>query len=329
MPTDPLAPPAEGVAVDPAAPPMPPCESAATDPGAPDAGTTDPTATDPNAPGAPDATVPCATAVAPTQAEDDFADIYGYNPVADPNLPDPVAMPGAFDPWQKYNRQIHRFNNVVDRNVAKPLARGYVKIVPRPLRLGVNNFFSNISQPLTALNSLLQGKPKQAGQALGRFLINSTLGIGGIFDPARDAKLPHVSEDFGQTLGVWGWKRSRYVELPLFGPRTVRDMFGMVGDAPFSPLRGVESDLLRLPLQSMQLVDLRAQLLSTDSLREGAEDDYALVRDAWSQRRDYQIFGDRIEEGDAPLPDYLRDMEDEPTVPVDAMPVPVPGGGVN
>jgi phospholipid-binding lipoprotein MlaA len=274
------------------------------------------------------AEVPADATLVPTDAEKEFAEIYGqqYDPVADPFLPEPVELPGAFDPWEKYNRKMHRFNNAVDRGVAQPLARGYVKVVPRPVRLGVSNFFSNLGQPLTAVNALLQGKPKAAGQALGRFLLNSTLGIGGIFDPARDAKLPHHNEDFGQTLGVWGWKRSRYFELPLFGPRTVRDVFGMVGDAPLSPLRSVETDNVRIPLQGLQLVDLRSQLLATDSLREGAEDDYTLVRDAWSQRRDYQIFGERAQEEG--LPDYLLEGEEQPTVPVDAMPVPPTGGGI-
>lgn len=273
---------------------------------------------------------PADDATAPTDAEQAFSDIYGtqdYNPVADPNLPDAAVMPGAYDPWEGYNRRMHRFNNAIDHGVARPLARGYVKVVPRPVRLGVSNFFNNLGQPLTMVNSLLQGKPKQAGQALGRFLLNSTFGVAGIFDPATRAQLPQKSEDFGQTLGVWGWKRSRYFELPLFGPRTVRDVFGMGGDAPLSPLRGVEADRIRVPLQGLQLVDMRSQLLSTDSLREGAEDDYALVRDAWSQRRDYQIFGDRLSDDGRDLPDYLREDEGDSTVPVDAMPVLVPGNG--
>lgn len=258
-------------------------------------------------------------AQAPTDAERDYDAIYGQ--YGDPNLPEPANTPTTFDPWERYNRQMHRFNNAVDRTVARPLARGYVKVVPRPFRLGVSNFFNNLGQPVSAVNALLQGKPKQAGQSLGRFLLNSTLGIAGIFDPASDAKLPNKSEDFGQTLGVWGWRKSRFVELPLFGPRTLRDTFGMVGDAPLSPLRQVEDDRIRIPLQGLQLVDVRAQLLATDSFREGAEDDYTLVRDAWMQRRDYQIFGDRMNRDDADsLPDYLRD-DTNPQVPVDAMPM--------
>ena len=265
-----------------------------------------------------------------TPAEDDYSAIYGdeYNPVADPTLPPGVEMPVSYDPWEKFNRNMHRFNNAVDRTIARPLALGYVKVVPRPVRLGVGNFFSNLGEPITALNSLLQGKPKQAGQSLGRFLLNSTLGIGGIFDPTTDANLPRKNEDFGQTLGVWGWKRSRYVELPLFGPRTIRDVFGLIGDAPLSPIRQVENDKTRFFLQGLQLVNVRAQLLSIDSLREGAVDEYALWRDSWLQRRNYQIGEDRKQSDDENLPDYLLEEEENPIVPIDAMPVvvPTPGG---
>jgi phospholipid-binding lipoprotein MlaA len=245
-----------------------------------------------------------------------------YDPIADPTLPEPVALPTAYDPWEKYNRRMHRLNDAVDRRVAKPLATAYVRVVPRPVRLGVGNFFHNLGQPVSALNALLQGKPKQAGQSVGRFLLNATLGIGGLFDPATSAKIPNRSEDFGQTLGVWGWKKSRYVELPLFGPRTVRDVFGMAGDAPLSPIRPIEEDKLRIFLQGLQLVDVRTQVLSVDHMREGATDDYALLRDAWLQRRNYQIFGDRESDDDASLPDYLLEEESNPTVPIDAMPMP-------
>ena len=271
---------------------------------------------------------------APTSApDDDFAAIYGqdaYNPVADPTLPPAAQLPGSYDPWEKFNRRMHRFNNAVDRGIARPLARGYVKAVPRPVRLGIGNFFDNLGQPLTVVNSLLQGKPGRAAQALGRFLLNTTLGIGGLFDPASDAGLTRKSEDFGQTLGTWGWKRSRYVELPLFGPRTVRDAFGLLGDAPLSPVRQIDDNRWRYGLQGLNLVNVRADLLPLDAQRVGAPDDYALVRDAWLQRRNYQIDSDRKHRPeDESLPDYLREEEDNPTVPMDAMPavVPLQGGG--
>ncbi len=294
-------------------------------------------ATTPGGADAPPAESPTADAVdagsdaTPTEAERDFAALYGnaqdpYDPVADPTLPVSTQPPTAFDPWEPLNRRIHRFNDATDRRLARPLALAYVRVVPRPVRLGVSNFFSNLFQPLVAVNSLLQGKPKQSAQALGRFALNLTLGLGGLLDPATDANLPRRNEDFGQTLGVWGWKRSRYVVLPLFGPRTVRDTVGLVGDAPLSPVRQIDDDALRIFLQGLELVEVRTQLLALDAIREGSTDEYALIRDAWLQRRDYQVFGDRQLDEDTSLPDYLRD-DDNPSVPADAMPMMPTDGG--
>ena len=279
-----------------------------------------------------DAPAPVVDNATASEGEDDFAAIYGqsatYDPVADPTLPAPVQAPVAYDPWEKFNRQVHGFNNAVDRTVARPLARAYVAAVPRPVRLGVGNFFDNLRQPLTMVNQLLQGRPRDATQTFGRFVVNSTLGIGGLFDPASDLKMKRRSEDFGQTLGTWGWRRSRYIELPFFGPRTVRDVLGMAGDMPLSPVRQIEDDKTRIFLQGLNLVDTRAQLLSLDSLREGAVDDYALVRDSWLQRRNYQIESHRTPQqpSEGELPEYLQD-ETDPTVPVDAMPMPEINGG--
>ena len=263
----------------------------------------------------------------PTDAELDYAALYGEpvsDPIYDPTLPEAAQMPRSYDPWEPLNRRVFAFNSAVDRGFAKPLAKVYAQVVPRPVRLGVTNFFSNLGQPVSALNALLQGRPKAAGQSLGRFLVNSTLGIGGIFDPATDAEIPNQSADFGQTMGVWGWRDSRYLELPLFGPRTLRDGFGLVGDAPLSPLRQVSDDTVRFGLQGLQLVDLRTRLFAVDSMREGAADEYALIRDAWMQRRAYQIESVRRAgrtDEEAGLPDYLFEDDAMPTVPVDVMPV--------
>ena len=250
---------------------------------------------------------------APTAAEDDFAALYGGPaPTADGSS---TAQP-SYDPWEGFNRRVHAFNDVVDRAVARPLATAYTKVVPRFARTGVTNFFSNLRAPVTITNQLLQGRPGDAWDSLGRFLMNSTLGIGGLFDPASKAMVPRRNEDFGQTLGAWGWRRSRYVELPFFGPRTVRDVFGLAGDIPLSPIRRIESDKYRIGLQGLQLVDTRAQLLAIDDLRDTAVDEYALVRDAWMQRRNYQIENDlrgKRERG--------SDDANSP-IPVDAMPMP-------
>lgn len=261
------------------------------------------------------------------EADADYALIYGapqqdpYNPVADPTLPEPAQISEVWDPWEKYNRRIHSFNKVVDARIARPLARTYVDVVPRRARLGVNNFFNNLRLPVSAVNSLLQGKPANAGRNLARFVINSTLGIGGLVDAAADANLNERAEDFGQTMGTWGWQRSRYVELPFFGPRTLRDVVGMVADAPLSPVRHISDQNVRLGLQGLSMVDVRAELLSLDGLTEGIEDDYMLMRDTWSRRRMYQINSDRrkSKEEDA-LPDYLKD-DRNPQAPADALPV--------
>ncbi|MGH8032139.1 MAG: MlaA family lipoprotein [Luteimonas sp.] len=267
---------------------------------------------------------------APPPATQDFNPIDGapYDPIADPTLPTPSLAPASYDPWEPLNRRVHAFNKAVDRAIAKPLAKAYVRVVPQPARSGVTNFFNNLGQPVTMVNALLQGKPQQAAQSLGRFALNTTVGLGGLFDPASRAKIPNRSEDFGQTLGVWGWKRSRYVELPLFGPRTVRDVFGLVGDAPLSPVRYVEDDSTRVFLQGLQLVDLRTQLFPLDNLLVGATDEYALIRDSWLQRRDFQISGGNgsRRDGEPSLPDYLREDDDNPSPPAGVMPI-IPGSG--
>ena len=286
----------------------------------------DAAAVDPATAGADVAASTQAQATDAGEAEEDFAAIYGQPGDSSSPATGGIATPAAFDPWEKYNRRVHAFNMAVDRGLAKPLARGYVAVVPRPVRAGVDNFFNNLGQPVTLVNSLLQGNPRGAANALGRFLLNSTVGIGGLFDVASKAKMPNRGEDFGQTLAVWGWQRSRYLELPLLGPRTVRDMVGLVGDSRLRPAQYIEDDATRASLQALQLVALRAKLLSIEGLmNQGAVDEYALFRDMWLQRRSYQI--NQTGQGqDAPpeetLPPYL--MQGEGTPPA-ASPAPPTG----
>ena len=222
-----------------------------------------------------------------------------------------------FDPWEPWNRRVHAVNNALDRGVVRPVALGYVKTVPMPVRDSLANFFRNLGGPVNIVNALLQGKPSQAGDSLFRFLVNSTFGIGGLLDVATHWHIPDRNEDFGQTFAKWGWRKSRYVELPLFGPRTVRDVLGLASDAQLNPLPGARSAGGQAALQAAQAVNVRAQLLSTDAMREGAHDDYILFRDAWWQRRNYQIWGEDTEATEAQLPDYLlaEPIDDEPVVP--------------
>lgn len=254
-----------------------------------------------------------------TQAEQDYNAIYGapYDPVADPAVRSPNVALQSYDPWEKLNRRVYAFNAMFDRSVLKPLAKTYAKVVPEPARNGVNNFFNNLGQPATIVNALLQGKGKLAAQSLGRFALNTTVGIAGIFDPATRINILNRREDFGQTLGVWGWKHSRFLVLPLFGPSTARDAIGLAVNARLSPVRYVEQDKPRVFLQVLGLIDLRTRLFPLDNLVVGATDEYLLVRDSWLQRRNYQITGGRdtnTEAGEPPLPGYLGEDDDIPVM---------------
>ena len=226
----------------------------------------------------PDTDAASATDVAPGVDADVLADVEP----ADPQAP-------VDDPWEGFNRHVHGFNNTADQLVFRPLAVGYDTVAPAPVKAGVSRFFANLGMPATAVNQALQGRPRHAAQSLGRFAVNFTVGIGGVFDPATHFGVPqHAPQDFGQTLATWGWSESRYLVLPLFGPRTLRDTVAIVGDQPLSPLGQVHSSVAAAGLQMMEVVDGRARMLPLDKFRRDAFDDYLLVRDAWAQRRKQQ-----------------------------------------
>ena len=227
----------------------------------------------------PDTDAASATDVAPGVDADVLVDAEPSDPQA------PVD-----DPWEGFNRHVHGFNNTADQLVFRPLAVGYDTVAPAPVKAGVSRFFANLGMPATAVNQALQGRPRHAAQSLGRFAVNFTVGIGGVFDPATHFGVPqHAPQDFGQTLATWGWSESRYLVLPLFGPRTLRDTVAIVGDQPLSPLGQVQSRVAAAGLQMMEVVDGRARMLPLDKFRRDAFDDYLLVRDAWAQRRKQQI----------------------------------------
>jgi phospholipid-binding lipoprotein MlaA len=221
--------------------------------------------------------------------------------------------PHQVDPWQPFNRRMHGFNSVIDRIILRPVARGYAAVTPKPIRTGVSNFFGNLLQPVTALNLLLQGRPLPALQSTGRFLFNLTLGVGGVFDPATEARFPYHDKDFGQTFARWGWNDSRYLVLPVFGPGTVRDGFGKGVATTVSPIswlakqEGAEVSIL-------YGMNARASVLSVDSFLRGAEDEYLLVRDAYLQRRRCQIVDCTDDVPDYLLPDYDFEVPDFETL---------------
>jgi phospholipid-binding lipoprotein MlaA len=212
----------------------------------------------------------------------------------------PDRKPG--DPFEPANRVIFKFNDGLDRFVAVPVAKGYQKVTPQPLRTAVSNFFSNLGDLTNAANNLLQLKITDATEDIVRFAFNSTFGLGGLLDWATPAGLPKHHQDFGLTLGHWGIPSGPYLVLPLFGPSTVRDSMGLVVDVKFNPLNYIEP-AERNPLYVLQFVSVRSDLLGASNLLEQAAlDKYSFVRDAYTQQRKARLRG--TSDNAAPLPNY-------------------------
>jgi phospholipid-binding lipoprotein MlaA len=212
------------------------------------------------------------------------------------------------DPLEPFNRTMFGFNEGLDDAVFRPVVKVYTKAVPDTLRTGVGNFFSNLGDVWTGVNNLLQGKPDQAVSDAGRVLINSTIGMLGLFDFASDMGLQRHNEDFGQTLGRWGVGGGAYVVLPVFGPRTVRDGFGLALDLYVYPVGFVPHVATRNTIWGVGFLDTRTNLIEASNLLdEAAIDRYTFVRESYLQRRRNQIY-----DGDPPpLPQSPKD-DDEP-----------------
>lgn len=191
------------------------------------------------------------------------------------------------DPWEGMNRQVFAFNEVADRFVLKPVAKGYKKVTPSIVDRGIGNVFRNIGEVKNFAHDLLQGKPKNAMIDSARFLINSTVGLLGIFDVASHIGLELEPEDFGQTLAVWGVDSGPYLVLPFLGPSTLRDGVGYGADSYVSVMRSLKPERLRHALTAVELIQLRAGLLSSEELLSG--DRYTFLRDAYLQRRQFLI----------------------------------------
>lgn len=215
----------------------------------------------------------------------------------------PHSQPDPADPWERMNRSTHRFNDKIDRAVLKPVATVYRDHVPQFVQTGIDNVLENLGYPTVIANQLLQGKLVAGLSDTGRFLLNSTFGIGGLLDPASRAGLDKNDEDFGQTLGRWGVPSGPYLVIPLMGPSTLRD----------TPTRYVDSrtrvdellddevslfqeDAYEIGIGVLGVVNTRARLLELDEMRAEAFDDYAFVRDAWLQRREYMVHDGEVEE---------------------------------
>jgi phospholipid-binding lipoprotein MlaA len=195
------------------------------------------------------------------------------------------------DPWENLNRKTFAFNDTLDRAVLKPVATGYEKVVPGFAREGVNNFFDNLDDIGTSLNNLLQGKPGQGLSDAGRFLVNTTLGVFGLWDVATPMGLEKHNEDFGQTLGVWGVRSGPYLVLPLLGPSSARDAPARIVDPSWYYSTYVDPESLYWGLWGLEKVRTRANLLKAETLvNDAALDKYSFIRDAWLQRRRSQVY---------------------------------------
>lgn len=195
------------------------------------------------------------------------------------------------DPLEGLNRGIYKFNDVTDKAIFKPIAKGYKAIAPTPVRTGFNNFFNNLRTIGSAFNNLLQFKFANAFSETGRFVINTTFGLAGFIDWAGMDNVPVHKEDFGQTLGHWGVGSGAYLVLPFLGPSSIRDTTGLVFDSvttdPITYTHNIGEVALHNQLRAAQFIDKRTELLdATDLVDEASLDPYAFMRDAYMQRRE-------------------------------------------
>jgi phospholipid-binding lipoprotein MlaA len=216
------------------------------------------------------------------------------------------------DPLEPVNRVVFQFNDKADQYVLRPAAKGYDYVAPSLVRRGVTNFFDNLGEPRTIVNDALQGKFLQSAGDLGRFLLNTTVGLGGLIDVASDSGLEHHDEDFGQTLGSWGIGEGWYLVIPLLGPSDNRDLVGKAGDWPLSPTFYLDGDhdWLAYSLKGIDLINFRANLLSSDSLVNQQFDKYLFFRTAFLQRRQAMIY-----DGNPPPEDLGIDDSDDAPAP--------------
>ncbi|HEX5353806.1 MAG TPA: VacJ family lipoprotein [Rhodanobacteraceae bacterium] len=206
-----------------------------------------------------------------------------------------VAPPRTDDPLQHFNRKMFAFNRFADKVAIRPAAKAYVKITGPKERVLIGNFFANLRTPITIINEVLQGRPLPALQSTARFLVNTTAGVLGIFDPASHMQLPAHPTDFGVTLAQWGAPEGPYLVLPFIGPTTLRDVWRLPVDTYFDPMGWYarEHDLKwqaqYLP-SLIYLVSLRAGALPLDPVLDSSYDPYAFLRDAYRQNRLYKIY---------------------------------------
>ena len=211
------------------------------------------------------------------------------------------------DPLERMNRVTYTVNDKLDRAIAKPVAKTYRRVTPHFVQRGVSNFMDNLHYPVVLANDILQLKWKASLNDVGRLVLNTAFGIGGLFDPASDAGLMKNDEDFGLTLGHWGVHPGPYLVIPVLGPSDFRDGFGKLADGFADPANYISNSAVRYGLYGVYLIDRRARLLDVESALDNAYDPYALLRNVFLQHRQYRITGES--ESPNPLEDELPDPD--------------------
>ena len=196
------------------------------------------------------------------------------------------------DPFEPWNRAMLEVNDVVDGKIFKPVAEAYVKYTPEPIRTGISNFFGNIEDLFVGINNVLEGNGNRAGDDFGRVLLNSSFGVGGIFDLASMMGIERHTQDFGITFGKWGFPQGPYLFVPLFGPTTVRDGTGTIIRAFLGPTTYIFTNVpVRNVVYGLGALDLRANALGAESMvDQAALDRYRFIRNAYLRARRYQVY---------------------------------------
>lgn len=218
----------------------------------------------------------------------------------------------AEDPWEPLNRSLYQVHDTIDRATLKPIARGYKKVLPNFVRRGVTNFSQNLFVPRSVINNFLQGKVEGGVRETARFLVNSTVGIGGLFDVTGAGGLPQHNETFRQTAAVWGIPQGPFVFIPILGPFTLTDALILPLDLAADPLYHYDNSSVRSKIYVLRIINLRARLLTADKLIDESKDRYVTVRESFLQNRLYEIH-----DGNPPVDDdfyddfYEEDFEED------------------
>ncbi len=211
---------------------------------------------------------------------------------------------GVADPYESFNRKMFEVNRFGDKYFYRPVGKAYKAVLPSFVRKGIGNFFDNLTTPRSSLNNFLQGKPGRGVNELGRFVVNSTIGIGGLFDVAQAGGMERYDEDFSQTLAVWGLPEGHYLVIPIWGPRTMLSTASLPADVYTDLQIRFENTGTRDKLYGVRVLDTRARLLVTEDFLNKSADPYIAFREAYLQNREFNIY-----DGDPPMNDDFYDFD--------------------